>query len=127
MTATKDSRRLNVLLIAVYGVFALAASARAGYQIATKFEEAPLAYSLSAVSGLVYMVATVALVRGLNALAKVTIWFELAGVVIIGALSILVSEIFKHPSVWSEFGIGYGLVPLALPIWGLWWLYKGKG
>jgi hypothetical protein len=73
------------------------------------------------------MVATVALVRGLNALAKVTIWFELAGVVIIGALSILVSEIFKHPSVWSEFGIGYGLVPLALPIWGLWWLYKGKG
>lgn len=126
MTATKDSRRINVLLIAVYGVFALAASARAGYQIATKFDDAPLAYSLSAVSGLIYIVATVALVRGLHTLAKATIWFELAGVVLVGALSLLLPEIFKHPSVWSEFGIGYGLVPLALPIWGLWWLYRGK-
>ena len=126
MTATKDSRRINVLLIAVYGVFALAASARAGYQIATKFDDAPLAYSLSAVSGLIYIVATVALVRGLQSLAKATIWFELAGVVLVGALSLLLPEIFKHPSVWSEFGIGYGLVPLALPVWGLWWLYRGK-
>ena len=126
MTANKDSRRINVLLIAVYGVFALAASARAGYQIATKFDDAPLAYSLSAVSGLIYIFATVALVRGLNSLAKATIWFELAGVVLVGALSLLLPEIFKHPSVWSEFGIGYGLVPLALPMWGLWWLYRGK-
>lgn len=127
MTATKDSRSINVLLIAIYGVFALAASARAGYQIATKFEDAPLAYSLSAASGLVYVVATFALVRRLNSLAKVTIWFELVGVVLVGSLSLLLPEIFKHPSVWSEFGIGYGLVPLALPIWGLWWLYKAKG
>lgn len=126
MTANKDSRRINVLLIAVYGVFALAASARAGYQIATKFDDAPLAYSLSAVSGLIYIVATVALVRGLQSLAKATIWFELAGVVLVGTLSLLLPEIFMHPSVWSEFGIGYGLVPLALPIWGLWWLYRGK-
>jgi len=126
MAATKDSRRINVLLIAVYGVFALAASARAGYQIATKFDDAPLAYSLSAVSGLIYIVATVALVRGLQSLAKATIWFELVGVVLVGALSLLLPEIFKHPSVWSEFGIGYGLVPLALPIWGLWWLHRGK-
>ena len=36
------------LLIAVYAVFAISATARAGYQILTKFSEAPLAYLLSA-------------------------------------------------------------------------------
>lgn len=126
MTATKDSPRLNVLLIAVYGVFALAASARAAYQIATKFQDAPLAYSLSALSGLIYVIATVALVRRNERLAKLTIQIELVGVVLIGLLSLLLPEVFRHPSVWSEFGIGYGFVPLVLPIWGLWWLARGR-
>lgn len=126
MTATKDSPRLNVLLIAVYGVFALAASARAAYQIATKFADAPLAYSLSALSGLIYVIATVALVRRNERLAKLTIQIELVGVVLIGLLSLLIPEVFRHPSVWSEFGIGYGFVPLVLPIWGLWWLARGR-
>ena len=36
------------LLVAVYGLFALSASARAGLQIATKFSHAPVAYLLSA-------------------------------------------------------------------------------
>jgi cytochrome bd-type quinol oxidase subunit 2 len=126
MTATKVSPRLNVLLIAVYGVFALAASARAAYQIATKFADAPLAYSLSALSGLIYVIATVALVRRNERLAKLTIQIELVGVVLIGLLSLLMPEVFRHPSVWSEFGIGYGFVPLVLPIWGLWWLARGR-
>jgi len=39
-------------LVGVYGVFALSASARAGYQIATKLAEAPLAYALSALRSL---------------------------------------------------------------------------
>jgi hypothetical protein len=124
MPADSNTKRINVLLIAVYGVFALAASARAGYQIATKFTDAPLAYTLSALAGAIYIVATVALLRSNSKLAKATIWFELAGVVIVGSLSLLLPEVFQHPSVWSNFGIGYGLVPLALPIWGLWWLYK---
>lgn len=126
MTATQESPRLNVLLIAVYGVFALAASARAAYQIATKFQDAPLAYSLSALSGLIYVIATVALVRRNERLAKLTIQIELVGVVLIGLLSLLMPEVFRHPSVWSEFGIGYGFVPLVLPIWGLWWLARGR-
>ena len=124
MPADSKTKRVNVLLIAVYGVFALAASARAGYQIVLKFNDAPLAYSLSALSGFVYILATVALLRGMATLAKATIWFELGGVLLVGTLSLLLPEVFKHPSVWSDFGIGYGLVPLALPIWGLWWLYK---
>ncbi|MDT7585229.1 MAG: hypothetical protein QOE32_2779, partial [Pseudonocardiales bacterium] len=46
-TATGPGR----VLIAVYAVFALSATARAGVQLATKFHEAPLAYLLSAFSG----------------------------------------------------------------------------
>ena len=46
------------VLIAVYAVFAVAATARAAVQISSKFDEAPVAYSLSAVAALVYVVAT---------------------------------------------------------------------
>ena len=52
------------LLVAVYGLFALSACARAGTQIATEFSRAPAAYVLSAIAGLVYIVATVTLVNG---------------------------------------------------------------
>ena len=45
------------ILIAVYGVFALAATARAAVQIATKFHEAPIAYVLSAVAAVIYCAA----------------------------------------------------------------------
>ena len=41
------------VLIAIYALFALAASARAGVQIATKFDNAPVAYVLSALPGAV--------------------------------------------------------------------------
>ena len=36
------------VLVALYGVFALAAGARAAVQLSTRFSEAPLAYLLSA-------------------------------------------------------------------------------
>ena len=115
------------LLIAVYAVFAISASARALYQLATKFQDAPLAYSLSALSAVVYIVATVNLTRSsvrAKSIARLTIWFELIGVVIVGLLSLIHPEIFQHSSVWSLFGIGYGFIPLALPILGLVWLRK---
>ena len=116
------------LLIAVYGVFALSASARAIYQLITKFDEAPLAYSLSAVSALVYIVATIALARGDKSrkLAWITVGFELVGVLAVGALSIFVPVLFAHPSVWSEFGAGYAYIPLLLPILGLAWLWRER-
>ncbi|MFM6962719.1 MAG: hypothetical protein ACKOWJ_00405 [Micrococcales bacterium] len=115
------------LLIVVYAIFALSASARAAYQLATKFTDAPLAYSLSALSALIYVVATVTLARRsalAQKIAKAAVWFELVGVVVIGTLSFAAPELFKHPTVWSEFGIGYGCVPLILPIIALLWLRK---
>lgn len=116
------------LLIAVYGVFALSASARASFQLLTKFDEAPLAYSLSAVSAFVYIIATVALARGSKSrkLAWLTVGFELVGVITVGALSIVLPELFAHPSVWSGFGSGYAFIPLILPILGLAWLWRER-
>lgn len=114
------------LLIAVYGVFALSATARASYQLLTEFEQAPIAYLLSAISAVVYIVATIALARGESSrkLAYLTVSFELVGVILVGLLSLLLPELFAHPSVWSGFGIGYGFIPLLLPVLGLIWLRR---
>lgn len=116
------------LLVAVYGVFALSASARASFQLFTKFAEAPLAYSLSAVSAFVYIIATVALARGPRSrtLAWVAVGFELVGVLAVGTLSLLLPQLFAHPSVWSGFGAGYAFIPLILPILGLAWLWRER-
>lgn len=115
------------VLIAVYAVFAVSASARALYQLLREFEQAPLAYSLSALAAVVYILATVALAKpNLRKLAIATITFELIGVVGVGLLSYLHPDLFAHPSVWSKFGQGYGYVPLVLPILGLLWLGKRK-
>ena len=115
------------LLIAVYGVFALSASARALYQLLTEFSQAPVAYLLSLVSALVYVFATLALAKdSWRKFAPFAVWFELVGVVVVGALSFLAPELFAHPSVWSGFGVGYGYVPLLLPILGLIWLRRNR-
>jgi hypothetical protein len=117
------------LLIAVYGVFAISATARAGYQILTKFSEAPLAYLLSAFAALVYVVATVSLAKAGSTWFKVSVaavLVELAGVLVVGTLSVLDSVQFPHETVWSLFGRGYGFIPLLLPILGLVWLYRRR-
>lgn len=111
------------LLIAVYGVFAVSATARASFQLITKFSEAPLAYSLSALSALVYILATVTMASSRwRSVAGSAIWFELIGVLSVGTLSFALPELFSHPSVWSGFGSGYGFIPLVLPVLGLIWL-----
>ena len=51
------------VLVALYAIFALAAGARAAVQLSTRFDQAPLAYLLSALAAVVYVVATVALTR----------------------------------------------------------------
>lgn len=113
------------ILIAVYAVFALSASARSVYQLLFEFEQAPIAYSLSLLAAIVYIIATVFLsVSSLRKYAKFAVWFELLGVVIVGTLSIVLPELFNHPSVWSGYGIGYGFVPLVLPVLGIFWLRK---
>jgi cytochrome bd-type quinol oxidase subunit 2 len=113
------------VLVGLYGLFALAAGARAGVQIATKFDQAPLAYTLSAVAAAIYLVAMVALLRGGRAarrLALVCCSVEFAGVVIVGTASLIAPDAFPHATVWSGFGRGYGFVPLVLPVLGLMWL-----
>jgi hypothetical protein len=114
------------VLIGVYGLFALAATARAGVQIATRFSQAPLAYSLSALSGVVYLVATVALARADRRLALVCCSIELVGVLAVGTASLLDPVAFPKATVWSLYGIGYGFVPLVLPVLGLWWLRRAR-
>lgn len=110
------------VLIAVYAIFALSATARAVVQIATKFTQAPLAYLLSALAGVVYIVATIALARGVRPLAWSAVGFELLGVLTVGTLTLLVTSDFPDDTVWSAYGRGYGFVPLVLPLVGLWWL-----
>lgn len=120
------SRGFGRTLVAVYAVFAVAAVARSVFQLVTKADEAPFAYALSALAGLVYVVATVALARNLRQLALVTIAIELAGVLAVGVSSLLDAELFPDQTVWSGFGAGYGFIPLVLPVVGLWWLHRTR-
>lgn len=114
------------LLIAVYAVFAISASARAGVQLLTRYDEAPLAYLLSAFAAAVYIVATVALARATERSRRVAwaaVLVELVGVLGVGALTLFDQADFPRATVWSGFGAGYGYVPLVLPFVGLAWLW----
>ncbi len=124
------------MLIVVYAILALAATGRSVFQIVDRFGEAPLAFSLSGISAVVYIVATVALAlpgRFWYRLAWVTIGFELFGVLTVGTLSVAAPSLLglhsldpfgRQSTVWSAYGMGYLLVPLILPILGMLWLYR---
>ena len=117
------------LLIAVYGVLALAATGRSFVQIVRAFDEAPLAYSLSALAAVVYIVATVALMRRSirwYRIAWITISFEMLGVLVVGTLSLVDPALFEHATVWSIYGSGYLFIPLVLPLLGMWWLARHR-
>ncbi|MCU1513109.1 MAG: integral rane protein [Microbacteriaceae bacterium] len=136
MTENTSPSRLGVgrVLVAVYGILAIAATGRSVFQIIDRFHEAPLAFSLSAVSAVVYIVATIALVapgRTWYRVAVATIGFELAGVLVIGTISLVAPGILglhsanpfgREATVWSAYGAGYLLVPLVLPVLGLLYL-----
>ncbi len=114
------------LLVAVYGVFAISATARAGYQVATKLSEAPAAYLLSALAAVVYLVATVSLARSTETSRRVAwaaVLVELVGVLAVGVLTLVDAADFPDETVWSGFGRGYGYVPLVLPLLGIAWLW----
>jgi hypothetical protein len=90
-----------------------------------------LPIDLSAVSGVIYIVATLALLRsgrGWYRVAWVTISIELLGVIVVGSLSIAVPHLFlgqgdvAHGTVWSTYGEGYVFIPLVLPVLGMLWL-----
>lgn len=129
MSITETRTRMTGIgrvLVIVYAVMALAATGRSFVQIVRRFDEAPLAYSLSALAAVVYIVATLALVlagrHGWYTIAWIAIVFELIGVIVVGTLSLALPELFQHDSVWSVFGRGYLFIPLVLPIFGIWWL-----
>ena len=113
------------VLVALYGLFALAAGARAAVQLATQFDEAPVAYLLSALAAVVYAVALAGLVRGGRGGRRTAVLacsVELAGVLVVGTLSLADRAAFPDATVWSVYGKGYGFVPLVLPVLGLLWL-----
>ena len=115
------------ILVAVYALLALAATGRSVLQILEYFHRAPLAYVLSAVAAVIYLVATVALARGDRTsvrVATVACSIELVGVLTVGLASYLSPSDFPDKTVWSHFGSGYGYVPLVLPVLGLLWLRR---
>jgi len=126
------------ILVAVYAVLAIAATGRSGFQIVDRFAEAPIAFSLSAVAAVVYLVATLSLALGWDRLAWLTIGFELLGVLVVGALTVFAPGVLglggvdlldrafgREGTVWALFGLGYLCIPLVLPVIGL--LYLGLG
>ena len=120
------------VLVVVYAIMALAATGRSAVQILEDWDNAPLAYALSAAAALVYILATVALVRsdarGWYTVAWIAISFELVGVLVVGTLSLTHPELFSHDAtVWSGYGYGYFWVPLVLPFVGIWWLVTHRG
>ncbi len=132
-TGAEDTRRpaygAGRVLIFVYGIFAISATARAAVQLIRDAAEAPLAYTLSAVAAVVYLGATVAMAhngRRMRRVAWVTVSFELAGVLAVGTLSLIRPDLFPHASVWSHFGAGYGYVPAVLPLLGLFWMWRSS-
>lgn len=128
--ARRDDRGIGAgpgrLLTALYALFALAASGRSAVQLLLYAERAPLAYGLSAVAAVVYLLATTCFLIGnrARAVAIAACAVEAVGVLVVGAASYLVPEYFPDRTVWSHFGQGYGYLPLVLPFMGLWWLLR---
>ena len=117
----------RISLIVAYAVLALAALGRSSYQISTKFADAPLAYSVSAVSALLYAVIAFALWKGIRRVALIGSSIELAGVLIVGTLGYIESSWWPDETVWTGYGSAYGWVPLALPMLALWALLRSRG
>ena len=119
---------LHRIIVSIYVVLSLAALGRSSFQIFTKLDDAPLAYSLSALAAVVYVIATVSVAMGHRPIARrIAQWslsFELVGVLGVGGLSLILPELFPDQTVWSQFGMGYLYIPLVLPVLGLWWLTK---
>ncbi len=116
-------------LAAAYALFAVAAGSRSAVQLATHAGRAPVAYGLSALAAALYLAGTLALRRpGTRAqrVALAVCGVELAGVLVVGGLSLAEPAVFPDETVWSGFGAGYGHVPVVLPVLGLAWLWCAR-
>jgi hypothetical protein len=131
--ADVSRRRLTsgpgTLLVWLYGVMVVGAVSRSAVQISTEFDRAPLAYSLSAVAGVVYGFITYSLVRGgetARRAAQVCCAAELVGVLVVGTWTLVDRDAFPDSTVWSDYGMGYVFIPLLLPLTALFWLRKTR-
>lgn len=131
MSTSPRHAGLGRVLVAVYGILAIAALGRSIFQIIDRFDEAPIAFTLSAVSAIVYLLATLSLAFGWTRTAWATISFELVGVLVIGTISVVAPGVLgldeinpfgREATVWSVFGAGYLFIPLVLPVLGILWL-----
>ncbi|MGW1249067.1 hypothetical protein [Streptomyces sp. NPDC002535] len=119
----------GILLVWLYGVMSAGAVSRSIYQIATEFDRAPLAYTLSAVAAVVYAFITYTLVRGgekARRAALVCCAAELTGVLIVGTWTLVEPSAFPDATVWSDYGFGYLFIPVLLPLSGIWWLRRAR-
>lgn len=116
----------RLILIVVYAILALAAAGRSSVELTQKFAEAPLPYSISAVSAVIYVVITVALWRRWHTVALVGSAVELLGVLTVGMLTSFEPSWWPEHTVWTGFGSGYGWVPVLLPIVALYFLIRGR-
>ncbi|BDH11339.1 MULTISPECIES: hypothetical protein [Streptomyces] len=117
------------LLVALYGIFTVAAASRSLYQLIAQFDRAPLAYSLSALSAVVYGFITFSLVRGGEGARRAAFAccaLELLGVLGIGTWTLLDRSAFPDATVWSDYGMGYLFIPVILPVTGLMWLRRAR-
>ncbi|MEU8586195.1 hypothetical protein AB0C59_04195 [Streptomyces sp. NPDC048664] len=144
MTVTRDDTREDtggepsrarlisgpgMLLVWLYGVMVVGAVSRSAVQIAMDFGRAPLAYSLSALAGLVYGFITYSLVRGgekARRAALVCCAAELAGVLVVGTWTLVEPSAFPDSTVWSYYGGGYLFIPVLLPLSAMYWLRKAS-
>ncbi|GAA4527114.1 hypothetical protein GCM10023160_22830 [Brachybacterium paraconglomeratum] len=122
-------RGFEIVLIAVYGIFALSATARSLVQVLRDFSFAPVAYGLSLLAAVTYIAVTIALVRrGRGSpVARMLCVAELAGVVIVGSLTLLDPALFPDGTVWGVYGKDYGFVPLLLPVIALIYMSRARG
>ncbi|MEI5099585.1 hypothetical protein RB200_14570 [Streptomyces sp. PmtG] len=119
----------GILLVWLYGVMVVGAVSRSAVQISTDFDKAPLAYTLSALAGVVYGFITYSLVRGgerARRAALVCCAAELAGVLGVGAWTLAEPSAFPDATVWSDFGMGYLFIPVLLPLTALYWLRRSR-
>lgn len=119
----------GTLLLTLYGIFTVGAASRSVVQLTTRFDEAPLAYLLSALAALVYAFITVSLVRGGEKARKAAFaccCVELLGVLTVGTWTLLAPSAFPDATVWSDYGMGYLFIPVILPVTGMVWLRRSK-
>ena len=124
------------VLVVVYAILAIAATARSLFELLTKFSQAPVPYLLSTFAAVVYCVITVALVKDTpvwRRVAFVGMVVELVGVLVVGTWSLVHPATFTNPqtghgvhSVWYWFGLDYLFIPLELPVLGLIFLRRTR-